>query len=76
MNMFNTQVNVGEETADYAKEMRSKFQARQDDDDDDCANCLGYDIYYQQKKTGEVVKIWYNTADSPYFINVKGKTIC
>jgi hypothetical protein len=38
-------------------------------------NALGYDMYFQQLKTGEIVKIWYNTADSPYFVNVKAGAI-
>jgi len=72
MNMFNTEVNVGQGSTDsFTLDKRADIFPRQDDDDDDCPNCLGYDMYYQQMKTGEIVQIWYNQDDSPYFVNVK-----
>ncbi len=33
---------------------------------------LGDDMYFQQAKTGEILQIWYQEGDSPYFIEVKG----
>lgn len=28
-------------------------------------------MYFQQYFNGTITKIWYNTADSPYYVNVK-----
>jgi hypothetical protein len=71
MNMFDTTVGVGQNS------LSSTSQETLFSPDQPTAiglgdnNALGYDMYFQQLKTGEIVKIWYNTADSPYFVNVK-----
>jgi len=63
MNMFNTQVNVGQDgsssspTPVYSNGTNS--------------NALGYDMYFLQSNTGEISKIWYNSRDELYFVNVK-----
>jgi hypothetical protein len=57
MNMFNTEVDVGQSS-------QSPSLLGQDDG-------LGDDVYYQQKKTGEIAQIWYEEDDSPYFVNVR-----
>jgi len=77
-NMFNTQVGVGqsvpEASANRARlttgAQRSSYKtsivsAPQD------AEPLGYDMYFQQQPSGEITTIWYNTADSAYFVQVK-----
>ena len=28
-------------------------------------------MYFQQNKTGEIVQVWYQDGDSPYFVSVK-----
>jgi len=62
MNLFGTKVNVGQ--GDTVVQPPQDIVNIGDDP-------LGYDMYYQQKKSGEVEKIWYNVEDSIYFINVK-----
>jgi len=75
MNMFDTTVGVGQNS------LSSTSQDTLFKPDKPTAiglgdnNALGDDMYFQQLKTGEIVKIWYNTGDSPYFVNVKAGAI-
>ncbi len=68
MNMFDTTVNVGQNSLS-ASEVIFKEKATLIGLGSN--NALGDNMYFQQLKTGEIVKIWYNTGDSPYFVNVK-----
>jgi hypothetical protein len=63
MNMFNTEVNVGQDS-----NRPSSIPVFSNDSN---SNALGYDMYFQQALTGEMMKIWYNKADDMYFVNVK-----
>jgi len=58
MNMFGTQVNVGQGV--------EGIETLGDDDDG-----LGEDMYYQQSQNGEITQVWYQSGDSPYFVEVK-----
>lgn len=71
MNMFDTTVNVGQNSLS-ASEVIFKEKATLIGLGSN--NALGDNMYFQQLKTGEIVKIWYNTGDSPYFVNVKVTT--
>jgi len=62
MNMFNVIVSVGQGSEYEIKEMAPPGSGD---------TPLGYDMYYQQFFNGTIPKIWYNTADSPYYVNVK-----
>lgn len=67
MNMFDTTVNVAQNSPTMEQSSSSpKVNIGLGD-----SNSLGEDMYFQQLKTGEIVKIWYSTDDSPYFVNVK-----
>jgi hypothetical protein len=72
MNMFDTTVNVGQNSLS-ASEVIFKEKATLIGLGSN--NALGDNMYFQQLKTGEIVKIWYNTGDSPYFVNVKAGAI-
>lgn len=72
MNMFDTTVNVGQNSLS-ASEVIFKEKATLIGLGNN--NALGDNMYFQQLKTGEIVKIWYNTGDSPYFVNVKAGAI-
>jgi len=61
MNMFDVEVNVGQSLMDLPE---SKKLSSGDDS-------LGYDMYFAQSPTGEILQIWYQEGDSPYFVNVK-----
>jgi hypothetical protein len=72
MNMFDTTVNVGQNSLSNSDEIIFKNKPTAVGSGD---NSLGDNMYFQQLKTGEIVKIWYNTGDSPYFVNVKAGAI-
>eukprot|EP00698_Gefionella_okellyi_P019216 TRINITY_DN5867_c0_g1_i1.p1 TRINITY_DN5867_c0_g1~~TRINITY_DN5867_c0_g1_i1.p1 ORF type:complete len:831 (+),score=243.55 TRINITY_DN5867_c0_g1_i1:54-2495(+) len=58
MNMFNTVVNVGQ----------NSVGERIGTGDD---NALGPDMYFVQFVDGTIPEMWYQDGDSPYFVNVK-----
>lgn len=60
MNMFDTVVNV-ENATDVGQNVGS--------------GPLGYDMYFQQKVTGEIVQIWYDVADTQFYVNIKVASI-
>eukprot|EP01119_Soliformovum_irregulare_P011822 TRINITY_DN2_c0_g1_i1.p1 TRINITY_DN2_c0_g1~~TRINITY_DN2_c0_g1_i1.p1 ORF type:complete len:795 (+),score=281.42 TRINITY_DN2_c0_g1_i1:2379-4763(+) len=63
MNMFGTQVNVGQGSS-----LEDMAERSLGDDEDDG---LGADMYYQQSANGEITQVWYQEGDSPYFVEVK-----
>ena len=58
--MWNTVVNVGQGDSVNAAPPQL------------LGDWLGDDMYFQQAKTGEILQIWYQDGDSPYFVEVKG----
>jgi len=58
MNMFGTTVNVGQSVS-----TPTQVTGKNDP--------LGYDMFFQQMKTGEIPKVWYQKGDSSYYVNVK-----
>lgn len=66
MNMFDTTVNVAQNSPKSGEKSSPRVKLGLGDN-----SALGQNMFFQQLKTGEIVKIWYNDNDSPYFVNVK-----
>eukprot|EP00761_Pharyngomonas_kirbyi_P004489 gb/GECH01004494.1/.p1 GENE.gb/GECH01004494.1/~~gb/GECH01004494.1/.p1 ORF type:complete len:853 (+),score=228.62 gb/GECH01004494.1/:1-2559(+) len=70
MNMFGTKVGVGQTATETEEETPADVH-----EVTEAEHPLGYDMYFLQKPTGEISKIWYNKDDKPYFVQVKVSAI-
>lgn len=63
-NMFDTSVHVEQERTSRKLPLFALPTASG-------AQPLGYDVYFEQQKSGEITTIWYNKKDESYVLNVK-----